>query len=336
VFDKIGTPSGGRLHSENRQHAFYNAEQWFLIGFARATHFEPSKLSMFAPRLEALFYCPNTHVLSKVLIARCLMNLWKETDEEDKLLDIWADINIPAAGYVTSENWPNHTEPKSEFHFDYDFTKYQIDDLARLFGISKGEASDAVSDAVRRQWPDVEDMGYFEVEGGYHRYQQNRYESFREHVQRHALLNAATAMVERRPVVRSSYDSELQPPWPEWISSFDLTFEDGTWLADNKDEVPECAYQFLLEPRPSDPDTICNLDELLEKTGLQAPDEFGMFPIYGTWRSRDGVSVRIVSALVRDWGSVGICRGAAKLPDHELWLPMVGSDCAAPRYSEPG
>lgn len=335
VFDRIGTPSGGRLRSEHHQHAFYNAEQWFLIGLARATHFEPSKLSMFGPRLEALFYCPNAHVLSKVLIARCLTNLWKETVEEDKLLDIWAAINIPAAGYVTSENWPDHTEPKSEFRFDYDFKKNQIADLARLFGISLGEASDAVSDAVRKQWPDAEDMGYFHVEERYHRSQPNRHESFREQVQRHALLKAATAMAAHRPVVRRSHESELELPWPEWITGFDLTFEDGTWLADNKDAVPECAHQFLLEPRQSGPETICNLDELLEKIGLQAPDELGMFPIFGTWRSRDGVSVRIVSALVRDWGSVRICRSTAKLPDHELWLPMLDSDGEAHRYSDP-
>ena len=140
LIDRIGVSSGERLRSEGHQHAFWNAEQWLLIGLARATLFEPSKLSQLASKLEKLFHAPSTHILSKVLIARCLNNLWKGTVDERKLPDIWTAVNVPPHGYVENDGWPAHSEPKLKFQFDYDFNKYQISGLAHLFGISEGEA----------------------------------------------------------------------------------------------------------------------------------------------------------------------------------------------------
>ena len=187
LIDRIGNSSGDRLRSENHQHAFWNAEQWLLIGLARATLFEPSKLSQLAPKLEELFHAQSTHILSKVLIARCLNNLWKGTDDESKLLGIWTTVNVPPHGYVENDAWPSHSEPKQNFRFDYDFDKYQVAGLAHLFGISEGEASDAIAEAVQQKWPDAKNMSYFSGQERYRRRQENRYETFREHVQRHAL-----------------------------------------------------------------------------------------------------------------------------------------------------
>lgn len=123
--------------------------------------------------------------------------------------------------------------------------------------------------------------------------------------------------------------------WPKLISDFDLTFEDGSWLSDRKDDIPNIAHQYLLGPRSGSSNTLCSEDELMQKLGLHAPDEKGMFPIYGSWRSHDGVSVRIVTALVRRWGAVGICQVFAKLPDHDIWLPMLDSDGEPHSHQEP-
>lgn len=194
LIDRIGSPSGERFLSENHQHAFYNAEQWLLIGLARATLIEPSKLSQLASTQEDLFHAPSTHILSKVLIARCLNNLWKGTDNESRLLDIWTTVNVPPHGYVENDARPAHSEPRQKFHFDYDFNKYNVAGLARLFGVSEDEASDAIANAVQLNWPDAKNMSYFAGHERYHRRQENRYETFREHVQRHSLLRAATEM----------------------------------------------------------------------------------------------------------------------------------------------
>lgn len=334
LIDRIGNSSGERLRSESHQHAFWNAEQWLLIGLARATLFEPSKLSQLAPKLERLFHAPSTHILSKVLIARCLNNLWKGTDDESKLLGIWTTVNVPPHGYVENDAWPAHSEPRQKFRFDYDFNKYQISGLARLFGISEGEASDAIAEAIQQKWPDAKNMSYFSGQERYRRRQENRYETFREHVQRHALLNAATQMVSNFPVSRRSYQTHMDLPWPEWISDFDLTFEDGSWLSDRKDHTPKIAHHYLLGPRSGSSDTLCHNEELVQKLALDEPDETGMFPIYGSWRSHDGVSVRVVSALVRRSGAVGVCRAFARLPDHEIWLPTLETDGESRTHQE--
>ncbi|WP_374425097.1 hypothetical protein [Paracoccus sp. (in: a-proteobacteria)] len=326
LVDRIGSSSGERLRTKGHQHAFWNAEQWLLIGLARATLFEPSKLSQLASKLETLFDSPSTHILSKVLIARCLSNLWKGTDDESKLLGVRTTVNVPPHGYVETDARPAHSEPKQKFQFDYDFNKYQVSRLACLFGISEGQASDAIAEAVQKKWPDARNMGYFPGQERYHLRQESRYETFREHVQRHALLSAATQMVSNLPVSRRSYQTYMDLPWPEWISNFDLTFEDGSWLSDRKDHTPKIAHQYLLGPRSGSSDTLCHNQELVQKLGLHEPDETGMFPIYGSWRSHDGVSVRVVSALVRRSGAVGVCRAFARLPDHEIWLPTLETD----------
>lgn len=334
LLERVGAPSSSRLQTENHRHAYFNAEQWLLIGLARATRFEAAKLSSLAPKLENLFHSPRTHVLSKVLIARSLSNIWRGTSEEHKALGLWTAINVPPQRYTINDSWPAPREPNRSYRFDYDFNKSKVSDLARLFGISNGEASDAIFDVVQNEWPGAEDMDYFPGHERFYHHRTNRYETFREHVQRHALLKAATEIVATRSVVRKSYESDTDLPWPDWISDFDLTFEDGTWLADHKDETPTVAHQFLLGPRSGSSDTLCPLDELLGKIGLLTPDEFGMIPIYGTWRSHDGVNVRVVSSLVKSWGAVRRCKELAKLPDHELWLPMLDSDGSPHTYHE--
>jgi len=47
-----------------------------------------------------------------------------------------------------------------------------------------------------------------------------------------------------------------------------------------------------------------------------------MIPIFGQWRSPDGVHILIVSALGARRGIIGRCDAFSKRTDHDLWLPM--------------
>ena len=178
---------------------------------------------------------------------------------------------------------------------------------------------------------------FFGTKSDTRRRQENRYETFREHVQRHALLNAATQMVSNLPVSRSSYQTYMDLPWPEWISDFDLSFEDGSWLSDRKDDTPRIAHQYLLGPRSGSSDTLCVEEELIQKLGMHAADETGMFS--NLWflavprRSECKGCERSCAAL--GW-AVGICQDFAKLSDHDIWLPTLEADGEPRSYQERG
>ena len=75
-------------------------------------------------------------------------------------------------------------------------------------------------------------------------------------------------------------------------------------------------------------------DALLKKIGFLQGSKTGFQPLYGRWKSRDGVYVRFVSALIKQRGAVGQCKELSKVSDHDLWLPMFASDGFLDRFNK--
>ncbi len=149
----------------------------------------------------------------------------------------------------------------------------------------------------------------------------DRYEFYREHIQRHALLNAATSLSKTLPVVIRSYETDGGSPWLEWRDRFDVTFDDGSWLSDRKDPVPQQAKEDLLGERDGQRETLQNQETVLRKLGLVGTAVDALLPLYGRWSSTDGVTVSITSALTERAGAIGRCIALAKQPSHDFWLP---------------
>ncbi|MDZ4790847.1 MAG: hypothetical protein SGJ17_06480 [Hyphomicrobiales bacterium] len=84
-------------------------------------------------------------------------------------------------------------------------------------------------------------MDYFPGFDRYRRERSDRYEFYREHLQKHALLNAATTLRKSLSVARYSYDQQTLSPFNDWLKDYNTTFEDGSTLADHKDQMPETA-----------------------------------------------------------------------------------------------
>src|SRR5207245_11124039 len=100
------------------------------------------------------------------------------------------------------------------------------------------------------------------------------------------------------------------------------TFDDGSWLADHKDEVPDNAKFSFMAPRVGNKESLVEAETVFERLGLTNSISGAMVPIFGQWRSPDEVHVRIVSALGERRGIVGRCDAFSKQTDHNLWLPM--------------
>lgn len=334
LFDRFDLTETGSLASENHHFAYLNAQQWFLMGLARAALHHAEKLIPLKLRLESLLKQSDLHVVNKLHLARCLTLMEDGKPLSPELGALWDEVNTPPHGVVVRNSYPTHKVRVRDFDFDYEFIKYKVSALARLFGVSDNEASDSIAKEVLKRWPNATSMSYFPGTVRYRRDSDDRFETYPEHVQRHALFHAATTLAKSYPVVRSSYEAEELNPWQEWVRENDVSFEDGSWLADHKDKVPAQAREDLLGKRVGDQETLVDRDALLKKIRFLQGSEIGFQPLYGHWKSRDGVYVRFVSALIKQRGSVSQCTELSKVPDHDLWLPMFASDGLLDRFNK--
>ncbi len=319
LLDLFDARSIAALTSAEHYHSFQNSQQWLLMGLARAALHHGPELAVLKPRLLALAARTDVHNLHKRHILRCLTNIGIDDSE---VVSLEQEVTVDPKGVIVAEGWPKHIPSTSAFQFDYEFNKSEVSRLARLFSMSEGPSADAIADEIKRLWPDAKDMDFFPGHERYRREQSDRYESYREHVQKHGLLSAATTLRKSHPVARASYEDDRISPFTEWLKGYDVTFGDGSWLSDHKDEVPENARASFLGPRAGNKETIVAAATAFELLGLVNTVPSAMMPIYGHWRSPDGVYVRIVSALGVRRGIVGLCDAFSKRVDHDLWLPM--------------
>lgn len=309
------------LASEDQKLSFQNSQQWLLMGLARATLLHGKTIGGIRPKLLALAQRSDLHVIHKVHIARCLRNINGGKERDDDLEVLFNQINQPPCGVVTSNAHPRASSPTSGFRFDYEFAKHEISALARLFNIAQAAVEDAVAAAIKCRWSEATSLDSFP---GHERYRWNsddRYEFYREHIQRHALLDAATNFSKTLPVVVRPYEAGGRSPWLEWRDRYDITFDDGSWLSDRKDSVPLQANEDLLGKRIGRQETLQDNQTLLKRLGISDTAGATLIPLYGRWTSPDGVNVSITSALTERKGAIGRCLAFAQQPDHDFWLP---------------
>lgn len=316
-FDRREIPS---LVSADHRLSFQNSQQWLLMGLARAIWRHGSACQSLRPKLATLAAREHVHVLNKTHLVRALRNLDGGLRDPD-LAALQAAIDQPAKGIQVSDTYPSGTQSKSTFSFDYDFAKTEISTLARRFNIPQNTVEEAMEREIKRLWPEATSMDFFPGRERYHWDLRDRHEFYREHVQKHALLSAGTTLSKTLPLVIRSYEVDEKSPWIEWRKRYDVTFEDGSWLSDRKDRVPQQAKENLLGKRIDRQETLQDQETILRKLGLLNSGEGGFLPIYGRWSSPDGVNVSITSALTDQKGAVGRCKDFAKAPAGDFWLP---------------
>lgn len=326
LLDRFDQREVTALGSIERMLSFQNSQQWLLMGLARAALRHGQIMRDLKPKLLALAQRGDLHVIHKVHITRCLRHLNSEGEYNADLEALLDEIDHPPRGIVTSDVYPSAVSATSGFRFDYEFTKHEIGTLAELFNVPDATVEDAIASEIMRQWPEATSMDYFPGHERYQRDGEDRYENYREHVQRHALLNAATSLSKALPVVVRSYETRVKSPWLEWRDRYDITFDDGSWLSDRKDPVPQQAKEDLLSERIARQEMLQNQETMLRKLGLVGNASDALFPLYGRWTSPDGVTVRITSALTERKGAIGRCMAFAKRHSHDLWLPEFFDD----------
>jgi hypothetical protein len=321
LLDRFDQREIDALASGDRKLSFQNSQQWLLMGLARATLHHGQTMGALRPKLLALAKRSDLHVIHKVHIVRCLQNLTGTGQNDEELAALQDEINHPMHGIVTSDSYPPDAKPTSGFRFDYDFAKSEISAVADLFNVANGTVEDMVAVEITRRWPKATSLDFFSGRERYEWDRDDRYEFYREHIQRHALLNAATSLSKTLPVVVRSYETDGGAAWLQWRDRYDVTFDDGTWLSDRKDPVPQQAKEHLLGERIGQQETLQDIQILLRKLGFVDPPAGALLPLYGSWSAPDGVTVRITSALTERKGAIGRCVAFAKKPSYDFWLP---------------
>jgi hypothetical protein len=308
------------LASNDQKLSFQNSQQWLLMGLARAASQHGQMLGGLRPKLLGLAKRSDLHVIDKLHIARCLRHIINGNESDAELNALFEEVNQPPCGIVTSKTYPPNAKPTSGFHFEYDFAKSEISTVAHLFNLPQAIVEDAMAAEITHRWPEATSLDSFPGRDRYEWSRENRYELYREHIQRHALLNAATSLSKSLPVVVRSYDADGGSPWLEWRNRYDVTFDDGSWLSDRKDAVPQQAKENLLGARIGQQETLLDLQTVMRKLGLVGTAD-ALIPLYGHWSSPDNVTVSITSALTERKGAIGRCMAFARQPSHDLWLP---------------
>lgn len=323
LLDRFDITKVPALASSERMLPYQNSQEWLLIGLARAALLHGAVLTFLRPRLIALAKRDDVHIMHKVHIARCLENIGHDEAPDAQLQELRTQIDVPKHGIIINDIWPTPTVPKSTFAFDYEFNKIEIDNVARMFGISHGTAVDALAAEITARWPEAQDLNYFEGHDRHARDRHDRYEYAREHAQKHALFSAVTKLAATTPVVVRSYEVDDASPWLEWRDRYDITFKDGSWLSDHKDNVPKMACHSLLCRGEGVQEVLQDQNILLSKIGLIGGNENDPIPIYARWSSPDGVSVSIGTALTQAKGAIGRCASFSKVPRYDFWLPEL-------------
>lgn len=321
LLDRFDQREVAALASPDRKLSFQNSQQWLLMGLARAALRHGQAMGAFRSKLLALAQRSDLHVIDKVHIARCLGHISSGGERDAELEALLNEINQPPRGIVSSDAYPSAAKSTSGFRFDYEFTKTEVSTLAHLFNIAQVTVEDAIAAEITRRWPEATSLDYFPGRERHQWDRGDRYESYREHIQRHALLNAATSLSKALPVVIRGYETGSRSPWLEWRDRYDITFDDGSWLSDWKDPVPQQAKEDLLGKRIGQQETLQDQETVLRKLGFLDTAADALLPLYGRWSSPDGVSVRITSALTERKGAIGRCMAFAKQPSHDFWLP---------------
>ena len=323
-FDKQCNPA---LDSEAKPFAWQNAQQWLLMGLSRASIHHGEYMRSIKPRLEKLKQRSDLHVINRRHITRCLNNIDGTGSTSTELEELGNDNIVPVDKGNEIHTQRNEENWYREFNLGYEFEKEEVSNLARTFGITFGEAKQRVAYEVTEKCPGVKSI--FDLPdsvGMYHEIEHQK-ENYRTHILRHALLHAATKLMRSNRFISSTID---QKPCAARIADLlresDVSFDDGSWLSDHKDRVPNHARQRILGEVCHNSEAPIGQEELFQKFGAANDSDDGCFPIYGSWTSPDGVTVYFFAASANVKGALEHCVKLSRLSYFDLFLPQFGRD----------
>ena len=317
-----------------------HARFWLLITLARLAIDYPDKIACYKDKLLSFALGDHaTHVLMRHFAARALISCVSvgQLQLPDKQVKNLREVDLSSLPRIKRdiEIYQRHfsyrpqaePNPSFKFHFDYEFHKYDVTYLARVFGQPCWKVADLIKEIVHSIDPSVESM--YDSAGRRHRYGPNttsmttRYHTYGQQLGYHALFIAADKLLMKYPI---TYDSESYDtdPWGEWLSRYNLSRSDGLWLSDGTDRTPLDTKNLLLEAKSKDYAITGDYVKILRLAGIDS--QVGKeLVVEGRWFSVDDIEVRISSALVSPSKAGMLARKLTQEEPMRAWLPRFHS-----------
>lgn len=314
----IDRTGAGAFQDQTLPFFHLHARLWLLIAIARLASDAPATVLPYRNALEAIATSESfPHALCRhfAILALRALALSGSIPEPGTYLAWLETLNVPAMPRVSRSGHrpgfydmrpadrPEHPSP---FRFDYDFDKYQIDPLGRLFGLPKWDVQDAATNWIRRydaevktmydcprpRWSSEDDRSYGSTSfpdidryGGYLAW--------------HALMLTAGQFAADKPIIGDSWQ---ETPWESWLAEKTLSRSDGLWLADGTDLFPLEDARSVVPYMPGASETGSVPSHPLDLLPLAGFDDSlnlpSSFLVSGSWESIDGLDVTIGSQLV--------------------------------------
>ena len=295
----------------NKTLPFYDlhAKLWLSITLAKLSISHPTQLLKNRRVVEKCYKNNYDHVAIRYHLSFVLENLEKierkagYKERVKKLIDDRTPRFVFDKDRIYNrmnsyQGRPNGVEgPEETFSFDYDFKKYDINELGRLFGVHTWKVSDDISAVIRKIDPNITSMYDCPRDGRqstWGRDSQKYTQKYGYYLAYHALLIVAGKYFKEFPVI---YDDLDEDAWSSWISEYTLT---DSWLAEQTDLFP------VLIPTPevdfSENSSITYESErkkLANICGFNKDYKLNKFVIInGTWSDSDGVLYQVSSTIV--------------------------------------
>ena len=337
---RLNSAGAGAFQDQALPFFFLHAQLWLFIALSRIAVDVPELAIPFRTALEtAAFDQKFPHVLIRHFAGRALSSIAQTlpAPEGQNLLNSLRQLNLspfPRAkglrhhisGLYDSRP-PEHPKPANEFHFDYDFAKYELNDVARVFGLPQWQIEDSCTAWIRKWSPDVTNM-YSDARGKT-RFD-DRSESWSSASQPsrdrwggclawHALMLTVGQFLKTTPVLGYSHQDD---PWQEWMNKQDLSGPEGLWLADGTDPFPLDVNRYFKPTEsgqdwvPTDPATLGTIVGLTKAPSLDKD-----LVVEGYWRAADGIDVSVRSAIVTECEAMNVALTVALGEPFHRYLP---------------
>lgn len=338
LIERFGSAS--RLPFGDAKLPFYvmHAQLWLLIALARvAKDAAPTFASHRAFFERIAFSAEFPHVVMRAFAIDVLRELAPAlAPEEREALIAKLELanrspfpSTPRADYREFRYAPRpDASPRSEngFHLDYDFNKYQVERLCRVFACPGWEVEDRISAWVRR-W-DAIVRGMYDCPRGRsneapwssaHVPDRDRYGGY---LGWHALMLVAGELLATRAVVGEDWGGDA---WTAFLREHTLSRSDGLWLADLTDPFPLDLTKEADMPMPEsgekgtireDSNLLAPLIGLLD--GKVAAD---WFPVSGSWSIGRDTTVTLQSVLANTGDARAVVMAMLSAEAFFRWLP---------------
>lgn len=196
--------------------------------------------------------------------------------------------------------------PERQVYLDYDFSKYQVAEIIRLFRLPAWEVEDRIAKWMHRFDPAIESIytcprRHFTSDrsdswsGGYipDKFRYGGYLAW------HGLQLAAGELLRERPCTAAAWDGE-RDAWTQFLAQSGVSRTDGFWLSEWSDLTPlDVNVELAMPERDSGRFYDHASDQLLAPiVGLV--ENRDQFLVAGAWETADGTDLSVMTVLAPD------------------------------------